>query len=372
MIPLARPDIGEAEIEAVVAALRSGALVQGARVAELESRLADEVGSDVVVVSSCTAALHLALLALGIGPGDRVIVPTYSWVATANVVELCGAEVVFVDIDPSSMNLSLDALVATLDAGSFGAALFVHTFGNAAGVGEAAKVLAEFGVPLVEDAACAFGARTPHGAAGAVGDVGCYSFHPRKALTTGEGGAVTARSPELLDMVRSLRNHGLDPNSSTVDFIRAGYNYRMTEIQAALGVVQASRLDELLGCRRELADRYNELLRATEVSAPTFEDPASHVYQSYVVQLPDAAAGRVGEVIAGMRSREIETTVGTWHLPLSTHFRRTLGLGRGDFPQTDRVFDRALSLPMAHTLSAEDQRTVVDALVETIADLPAR
>lgn len=371
MIPLARPDLGAAELSAVAEVLASGSLVQGPVVARFESVVADHLGAaQAVAVTNCTAALHLSLLAAGIGPGDAVAVPTYSWLSTANVVELVGASPRFVDIDPVSMNLSAAALATALgEERPPAAVIFVHTFGNTAGVGEILRVTGAAGVPLLEDAACAYGAVTPEGPAGTLGFAGCFSFHPRKALTTGEGGMIVTDDPDLARMVRILRNHGLDPDAPSPDFVAAGFNCRMTEFQAALGLAQHERLEELLAERRRIAAGYDALLAATEVEPPVDAGPGTHVYQSYVVRLPSRCAGRVGEVVNGLRARGIETTIGTWHMPLTRHFRERHGFGRGDFPATDEVADRALSLPMPPGLSSDDQARIVGDLVAVIEEV---
>jgi perosamine synthetase len=371
VIPLARPDLGPTELSAVTEVLSSGSLVQGPVVARFESVVADYLGvAQAVAVTNCTAALHLSLLSVGIGPGDVVVVPTYSWLSTANVVELVGATPRFVDIDPTSMNLSAAALADALGNGPPPAAVvFVHTFGNTAGVGEVLRIVRAAGVPLLEDAACAYGALTPAGPAGTLGFAGCFSFHPRKALTTGEGGMVVTGDADLARQVRILRNHGLDPDAPAPDFVAAGFNCRMTEFQAALGLVQHERLGELLAQRRRVAAVYDGLLKDTDVQTPVETGPDSHVYQSYVVQLPARCGGRVAEVVAGLRSRGIETTIGTWHMPLTRHFRQRYGFTRGDFPATDEVFDRALSLPMPPDLSTSDQERVVAELLAVIEEV---
>jgi dTDP-4-amino-4,6-dideoxygalactose transaminase len=368
MIKLARPDITEAEIAAVAEVLRSGSLVQGDAVAGFETDLATVTRSPVVAVSNCTAALHLSLLAMGVGPGDRVLVSAYSWIASANVVEMCGAEPVFVDIDPHSFNMAPAALADRLsDHDDYRAAIFVHAFGYTDGVVDVAAQLDAAGIPLVEDAACAFGASAGGAPAGTIGRVGCFSFHPRKALTTGEGGAVVSDDQDLLAEVRSLRNHGIESIDGAMEFARPGLNCRMTDFQAALGRVQFARFGGFVEHRRRLAQRYDQLLAGSPVTAPEAADPAAHVFQSYVTLLPESHRGRVPEVVAALRSEGIETTIGTWHMPLSKYYRERYGYVPGDFPGTDEAFSRALSLPLLPDLEPEDQDRVVSVLLDVLA-----
>ncbi|HQY63616.1 MAG TPA: DegT/DnrJ/EryC1/StrS family aminotransferase, partial [Polyangiaceae bacterium] len=259
MIRLSVPSINEDDLAAVARVLKTGFLVQGPEVAKFEASMKAITGSKhAVALTNCTAALQLALLALDVRPGDLVPVTAYSWLSTANVIELCGAQPVFVDIDERTFNMCPDALEATLarvtkteDARRrLKAILPVHTFGQTADMTRLLAIAERYGLPLVEDAACALGA-TWHGKqAGAMGVMGCFSFHPRKALTTGEGGAITTDDEALANRLRALRNHGQDPTAPSADFIMPGFNTRMTEFQAALGVTQLARLEPVLAGRR--------------------------------------------------------------------------------------------------------------------------
>jgi dTDP-4-amino-4,6-dideoxygalactose transaminase len=374
MIRLAKPAIDDDDVEAVVAALRSGNLVQGERVAAFEAECSAVLGGGVeaVAVTNCTAALQLALLALGVGPGDVVAVTAYSWISTANVVELCGATPLFVDIDVATHNMAPAALAAALERapGPVKAILPVHTFGQVAELSELSAIAGDAGIPMVEDAACALGARHDGRPAGTVGALGCFSFHPRKAITTGEGGLVVTVDAALADAVRALSNHGLDPNAPSPDFVRAGFNCRLTEMQAALGATQLAKLDRLVAERREQAARYGSLLDGLGLTLPAPREPERHVYQSYVVLLPSGLGeGAPPRFVAAMRERGVETTIGTWHMPLTTHFRTAGGHRRGDFPATDEVFDRAVSLPLWSGLTEDDQKTVATAVADTLAGL---
>lgn len=364
MIKLAIPSIDEADLAAVREALLSLQLVQGPRVLAFEERMAALVGTrHAVAVANCTAALHLALLVLGVGPGDKVAVTTYSWPATANVIALVGAEPVFVEIEPTTCGMDPRALEAVLAQHRVRAILPVHAFGGMAALPELLELAARHGVPLIEDAACALGT-TLHGRqAGSFGVMGCFSFHPRKAVTTGEGGVITTDDAGLARQLKILRNHGLDPDAATPDFVMPGYNLRMTEFQAALGLTQLDKLERLIAARQELAGRYAGLLAGTPVTPPGALAGSEHVYQSYVVLLPADAAPRRVELIAAMREAGIETTIGTYHMPLIRHFRERYGFGPGAFPVTDDVAGRAMSLPLFEGMTPEQQALVVRTLV---------
>ncbi len=304
MIRLSKPDIRDEDIARAVAVLRSGMLVQGENVLAFERKLAAFADlPHAVAVSSGTAALHLALKALDIGPGDTVIAPAFTFPATANVIELCGAQPVFVDVDPATFNLDLNSLEATLErlmanremARRVKAVLPVHTFGQMLDMEQLNAMCRRWNLPVVEDAACAIGATFRGRPAGAWGTMGCFSFHPRKAVTTGEGGIVTSDDDALANRVRALRNHGLDPTAPIQDFIMPGYNYRMTEFQAALGLTQMTKLSRIIPARRVAALRYDALLASGPLQSPRVLPGANHVYQSYVALLPEAVAPPPGQ-----------------------------------------------------------------------------
>ena len=371
MIRLTVPAIGDEEIAAVTEVLRSGYLVQGPRVAKFEQAIAKRVEvKHAIAVSSGTAALHLAVLSLGIGPGDLVVTTTYSWPATANVIELCGAQPVFVDIDPDTFNIDVDQLEATCrklraDASTatrLRALLPVHAFGQSADMTAILEIAERHELPVVEDAACALGAAWDGRPAGSMGRLGCFSFHPRKAITTGEGGMITTDDDRLADRLRALRNHGLDPTATCQDFILPGFNYRMSEIAGAIGLAQFEKLDQLIDARRRKAATYDQLLAGTEVKSPQRPAQVEPVYQSYVVQIPVLGSDEHRRIISTLRARGVEATIGTWHVPLARFYRDHYGYSEGDFPNTDRVFHRAVSLPLHQELSELDQERVASAL----------
>jgi dTDP-4-amino-4,6-dideoxygalactose transaminase len=370
------PSIEEDDLQAVSEALASGRLVQGERVAEFERAVADYVGcKHAVAVTNCTAALHLSLLALGVGPGDIVVVTAYSWIATANVIELCGAQPAFVDIDKDTFNIDPNRLEEVLSnlmksnkvARRVKAILPVHAFGLMADMPQISELAQRFDLPIVEDAACALGASYKGKKAGAWGVMGCFSFHPRKAITTGEGGMITTDDSKLAEHLRALRNHGQDPGAVAPDFIMPGFNCRMTEFQAALGRSQMAKLDRIVAARRQLAVSYNRLLKNTPAQTPVVQEDCQPVYQSYVVLLHNEDRHRRDELVARLREEGIETTIGTCHMPMATYYRKRYGYKPGDFPVTDQVFVRSLALPFYEGLSSEEQELVVEALVRSLS-----
>lgn len=379
MIRLTIPSVEEDDLQAMREVLASGYLVQGAKVAAFEKIVADYVGTKyAVAVSSGTAALHLGLLALSIQPGDLVIVTAYSFVATANVIELCGAQPAFVDIQPDTFNMDPNCLKETLKrlmantdiAHRVKAVLPVHTFGQMADMPAILELASRHGLPVIEDAACALGA-TLHGRqAGTWGVMGCFSFHPRKAITTGEGGIITTNDPNMARRIRALRNHGQESDKEAPDFIFPGFNYRMTEFQAVLGVTQMSKLDRIIMARRRLAAHYDALLAETPFQSPTVIPGSQPVYQSYVTLLPENSAPRRTDLIRHLKDQGIETTIGTWHIPLTTYFRSRYGYRTGDFPVTDQIFARSLTLPLYERLQEMQQATVVEQLLEALKKGP--
>jgi perosamine synthetase len=376
MIRLTVPSLDETEFEAIRKVLQSGWLVQGEKVMAFEQAMAQYVGTKhAIAVSSGTAALHLALLALGVRRGDIVVTTAYSWPATANVVELCGAQPVFVDIqsdtfnlDPTCLETTLQQLLATSKNGKrVKAILPVHTFGQLADMPAILEIAEKFSLPVVEDAACALGAKLHGRYAGTRGVMGCFSFHPRKAITTGEGGMITTNDVGLARRLKALRNHGQDPEASSTDFVLPGYNYRMTEFQAALGVAQMTKVEQIIATRRGLAAVYDQLLADTAITSPRVLAGNKPVYQSYVTLLPEHFAIQRDELIRCLRADGIETTIGTWHIPLTAYYRKRYRFARGAFPRTDDVFDRALTLPLHEQISRTDQETVVSTLSHRLA-----
>jgi perosamine synthetase len=348
-IRLARPDVGAAEIAAFAEVVETGMLTMGPKVAGFEAALAEACGtSEAVVVSSGTAALHLAVMALRIGPGDEVIVPAYTFPATANVVELCGAHAVLVDVDADTFNLDV-ARVADAVTPRTKAVLAVHLFGRPAPWEELQTAVPQH-VALIEDAAGALGARYRDTPCGALGLMACLSFHPRKIVTTGEGGAVTTDEAELADAIRRFRHHGIAPRGD-FDIPEPGLNYRLPDLLCAIGIPQMERLEQLLAARARVAAWYEERL-AHLVLTPSAAEGDTHGWQAYVVQLD-----RRDEALRALRAEGIEVQIGTYALHRLGAYR-----DRGAFPGADRAFERALALPLATSMTEAECDRVAEAL----------
>lgn len=378
MIRLTIPSIEEDDLQAVKEVLESGYLVQGPRVAAFELAVSDYVGTEyAVAVSNCTAGLHLSLLSLDVRPADIVVVTAYSWLSTANVIELCGAQPVFIDICPDTFNMNPECLKTALNrlmstaytARRVKAILPVHTFGQIADMPAILDLASRYNLPVIEDAACALGATLQDRQAGTWGIMGCFSFHPRKAVTTGEGGIVTTNDADLARRLKALRNHGQDPEAEIPDFVMPGFNYRMTEFQAAFGITQMKKLERIIEARRRLASNYNKMLKGTAVIIPEVVEGSNPVYQSYVVLLSDNIAQQRHKIIDSLKEKGIETTIGTWNMPMTTYFRSRYGFKMGDFPVADMVFCRALTLPLYQCLSAQEQEEVAQKLLDIVCSL---
>ena len=349
-IRLGWPDVGAAELDEVAGVLESGMLTMGPKVPEFEAELARACEVDhALAVSSGTAALHLAVLALGLEPGDEVIVPAYTFPATANVVALAGLRPVLVDVDPETMNIDPERI----DVGPrTKAVLAVHLFGRPAPVAELPDSLV-----VLEDAAGALGARYRGRACGGLGLLGCLSFHPRKIVTTGEGGAVTTNDPAVAAEVAAGRNHGWR-SLVPPELPEPGLNYRLSDILCAVGLPQIRRLDDLLAARTRIADGYTERLRELPVSVPVAADGDVHGWQAYVIQIDD----RDG-VLRELRAQGIEAQIGTYALHLLGAYR-----DQGPYPGASRVFERALALPFHTRLTDGDLDRVVGALVKIVSN----
>jgi perosamine synthetase len=373
MIPIAKPVLDEAEAEAARQAVLSGWVTQGPQVAGFESEFATYVGAPhACAVSSCTTALHLALLAVGVGAGDEVITASHSFIATANSIRYCGAVPVFVDIEPRTYNLD-PRRVAEAITYRTRAILAIHQMGMPCDLPALLSVARSHGIALVEDAACAAGSEICidgqwQRVGRPVGDIACFSFHPRKVITTGDGGMLTTPNPDFDQAFRLLRQHGMSvsdtvrhgsPQVVFEDYRAIGYNYRMTDIQAAIGRKQLERLPELVSRRRALAARYQELLGNIEgLLLPLEPEWARSNWQSYCVRLPDWVDQKA--IMQTLLDQGIATRRGIMcsHREPCYSEEKTLH----DLCQSEFAQDHAILIPLYAQMTEEDQITVADAL----------
>jgi dTDP-4-amino-4,6-dideoxygalactose transaminase len=350
MIPIARPLFGAEEEAAVSEVLRSRWVGQGPKVADFERVLGEYVGAPhAVATSSCTTALHLVFAALGIGAGDEVICPSLSFIATANSIVHAGARPVFAEVDERTFNLMPAKLAISPRTKAI---LLVHQIGLPANIDEFEKIARAHNLHLIEDAACAIGA-TYHGVriGGPRGVAACFSFHPRKIISTGEGGMITTRDAALAEKLRRLRTHG----APTEPFDAIGWNYRMSDLQAAVGIVQMKRLDAMLARRRELAARYSAAL--SDVDTPVVPSDREHAFQSYVIRVRGGRKRR-DAIIAQLDAAGVQTRIGL----MAAHIQPAYGEGRPSLPVTEALADETLALPLFHELGESDQDRVIESL----------
>ena len=363
MIPLARPDLGPLERELVLETLEGGRLALGPRLGEFEGALADRLGVDrVSAVSSGTAALHLSVRASGLERGDRVVTSPFSFVASANCVVYEGAEPVFCDIDPRTLNVDPAAASAAIDERTVGL-LPVHIFGYPADMATFEALASERGLWIVEDACEALGAVHGDGPlVGARGNLATFGFYPNKQITTGEGGAVVCPSPEVAARIDSERNQGRAPDMGWLDHDRLGYNYRLDDLSCALGVAQVERLDQLLADRARVAALYGEALAGIEGLELPCPDSGGdrRSWFVYVVQVPRGVDRDA--VVVDLRERGVDSKPYLPAIHLNAFYRERFGHREGEFPVCEDVAARSLALPFFGSLSEGEVAQVAEAL----------
>jgi len=381
VVPISKPFFGPEELAAVQQTLESGWVVQGRRVKEFEEKFCRSTGSRFsAATSSCTTALQVAVSVLNLKPGDEVIVPAFTWVATANVVEAAGGIPVFCDIDLATFNIDTKQIANLLTSQTVGV-IPVHLFGLCADIDPILALARQHGLWVVEDAACALGAQYHGLSAGTFGDLGCFSFHPRKSITTGEGGMITTGREDLDQIVRSVRDHGACQTLSgrtsgsaflLPDFDRVGFNYRMTDIQGAIGCAQMDRLDWILQRRSRSARFYDEELAGTGwLSLPYTPSGYVHGYQGYVClfrpEVPSLSNvhslhERRNKLMTSLQEKGIATRQGTHAPVVQGYYTKKYGLRAEQFPNAYIADRLSIALPLYPQLTEIEQRYVTETL----------
>ena len=367
-VPFARPSMRGGETEALAEVIASGWVSQGPRVTAFEAAFAERVGApEAVATTSCTTALQLALYVSGVGPGDEVIVPSLSFIATANAVWQCGATPIFADIDPLTYNLDPAAAERAITSRTK-AIMPVHQVGLPADMDRFIELSERHGVAIVEDAACAIGARYKGREIGSLGPLACYSLHPRKVITTGEGGMIAVHDPAIAARLRRLRAHGMDMSDLARHAARdvvfeaypeRGWNSRMTDMQAALGLCQLEVLDEILDDRRRLAERYNAAIeRIPGLQTPHEPSYARRTWQSYCVRVDPRAAVSRTELMRRLLHDGIPTRRGV----MAIHEEASYQGPHANLEHTEAAAREVLMLPLFPDLTDEQQDHVVECL----------
>lgn len=378
-VPIARTDLQNSEIESVLEPLKSGWLVQGPKVSEFEEKWSKFTGAKFsIAVTSCTSALQLSLAATNFSDEDEAIVPAFTWISTANVVEHFGGKVVFCDIDLNTFNIDLSKL-ETLITERTKVILPVHLFGLAADMNGIMKLAQKYNLKVVEDAACGFGSYYNKRHVGTFGDTGCFSFHPRKAITTGEGGMITTNNKKLAEKLRCLRDHGaeisdlqrhLGPKPYLLaDHTEAGFNQRMTDIQASLGSMQMNRAENIVQERQRLAKIYNKAFEDLYwLKTPKYEDNFFHGYQSYpclyspqnislkTVKIINKARNKFME---DLQSKGISTRPATHAVHMLKYYKSKYKITPEIFRQSYFANEVSISLPLFHGMTTDEQNYVI-------------
>ena len=372
-IQIASPVIGQDEIQAVCEVLESGWLTQGPRVAAFEKKFAEMHGvKHAIAVTSCTTGLHLALTAMGIGPGDEVILPAFTWVATANVVVQCGATPVFADVDPVTYNIDPQDILKRITTHTK-AVMPVHLFGLCSEMDVIQDILPDH-IKILEDAACASGAMYKDRPAGSLGDAGVFSFHPRKSITTGEGGMITTNDDQIAELAGMLRNHGASISEEQrhrgsksyllPEFNHLGFNCRMTDLQGALGLAQLDQLQRFIKERDRRANWYTQELRTIPwLRMPERPCDGTHAWQAFVTYIdPDTAPMSRNHLMEQLQEVGISTRPGTHAVHMLGYYAQRFGIKPTDYPRAMDCDHNTMAIPLHNQMSKDDYQHVVETL----------
>jgi dTDP-4-amino-4,6-dideoxygalactose transaminase len=359
-IPLSKPNIDDNDIANVVNVLESGMLVQGSKVEELESLFSKYFNNNVIALSNGTSTLHLALIASGIGEGDEVIVPAFSYIATANVVELVGAKPIFVDIEIGTFNIDVSKIEDAISSKTK-AIIPVHEFGLMANMPEIDRFAEKYGLKVIEDAACALGSKLLNKLAGTFGDFGSFSLHPRKAITSGEGGILIFKDAEQIEKIKALRNHGIKILNNRQEFVLPGFNYRMTDIQAALVINQFKRLNEILIRKNEIADIYNKQIKNDLFAKPLLPQGYLHTWQTYHLIVTKGQAR--DKMINYLKQKGIGSNYGAQCIPFQDYYMRKYKLDCSVlFPNAMNAYQNGIAIPLYDRLENDNVNYIIETL----------
>jgi len=370
-ITLSSPDITEKEIQAVVGVLRTPNLSLGPKLKEFEQAFADYIGKKhAVAVNSGTSGLFLCMLTLGIGPGDEVITTPFTFVATVNVILMVGATPVLVDINPESLNIDPDAIEQKI-TDKTKAIIPVEVFGNPAEFDKVCEIAKQHDLLIIEDSCEALGTALNGTKAGTFGDMSLFAFYPNKQITTGEGGIILTDNEQWADMCVSLRNQGRDPGASWLCHARLGYNYRLSDINCALGIVQLSRIEEIKAKRKQVARWYQEMLAEEgRIVVPTEQDGCDISWFVFVVRLTEQYNQQQrDQILAALRDKDIQVSNYFPPVHLQPYIVEKLGCKEGDYPITESVCARTIALPFYNNLSKDQVATVCKTLKEVLDTL---
>ena len=385
-IPIARTKLTEKEFNIIRKPLETGWIVQGKYVEEFENKFSDFTGiKHSIAVTSCTTALHLSLSALGLEPDDEVIIPAFTWISTANVVEHLGGKIIFCDINSKTFNINADK-IESLITPKTKAIIPVHLFGLAAEIDKIMGIAKKYNLWVIEDAACGFGSRYKNEHVGSFGNTGCFSFHPRKVITTGEGGMITTNDDDLAEKLRSMRDHGAIISDYQrhhgskpyllPDFPYAGYNYRMTDIQASIGSTQMDRASTILSERRILAEKYNESLAKLDFFQIPFEcSDYHHGYQSYpcIFDVHSVTNDTITNVnkkrnnfMENLQSKGISTRPATHAVHMLTYYKEKYQIDCKDFSNSLLANETSISFPFFNGMKPEEYSYIINNIIESL------